>query len=114
VTDGIYTMTFRGAADWGMGMLVLRRGAVTGADMAGCLYDGRYRDDPDNLVLELKMTVPAGVTLVQGTQPRSAPYETPFNVSARKRSIESSAPILVQLPPGPVNVIVKCLRKLDD
>jgi hypothetical protein len=61
VADGIYTMTYRGAADWGMGMLVLRRGTVTGADISGCLYDGRYRDDPENLVLELDMTVPADV-----------------------------------------------------
>jgi hypothetical protein len=114
VADGIYTMTFRGAADWGMGILVLRRGEVTGADMGGCLYDGRYRDDPDNLILELKMTVPAGGTLVQGTPPQTSPYVVPFNASVPKQSIETSAPFLVHLPPGPVNVIVRCLRKLDE
>ncbi len=97
-----------------MGMLVLRRGTVTGADIGGCLYEGRYAEETDNLVFELNMTVPAGATLVQGTQPRPEPYIVPFKFRAPKRSIENSTPILVQLPPGPVNVIVKCLRPLAD
>jgi hypothetical protein len=99
--DGIYTMTYRGAISWGIGVLVLRRGTVTGADAAGGLYDGRYVEQADNVVLEMKMTVPAGMELVQGTPPQPKPYEVPFNATIPKRAIETSEPVLVPLPPGP-------------
>ena len=112
--EGIYTMTFRGAADWGMGMLVLRGGTVTGADMAGGLYDGRYIELSEALVLEMKMTVPAGVALVQGTPPQDESYDLNFSFEVSKRAIENSEPVLVILPPGPINVIVKRLRSLED
>lgn len=114
MVDGIYTMTFRGAADWGMGMLVLRRGTITGADIGGCLYEGLYTEEPENIVMQLHMTVPAGATLVQGTKPQPKPYVLSFNLHAPKRSLETSTPILVQLPPGPVNVIVRRLKTLAD
>lgn len=26
--DGIYSITFRGRADWGMGMIILQRGSI--------------------------------------------------------------------------------------
>jgi hypothetical protein len=112
--DGIYTMTFRGSADWGIGMLVLRGGKVTGADAGGALYDGRYVERPDGLLVEMTMTVPAGLSLVQGTPPQAKPYEVPFNALIPKRALENSEPVLVELPPGPVNVIVRRLRSLDD
>jgi hypothetical protein len=113
MVDGIYTMTYLGASgDWGMGMLVLRQGIVVGADAVGGLYDGRYIETPDSLNVEMAMTVPAGVTLVQGTPARPTAYQVPFNVTIPKASLEKSTPILVQLPPGPVNLIVKRIRAL--
>jgi hypothetical protein len=112
MADGIYTITFRGATGWGMGLLLLQYGTVTGADSAGALYDGRFQDETDSLVLDVKMTVPPGVALVQGSIPRATPYEVPFRASISKRAIEFSEPTLIDLPPGPVNVIVKCLRRL--
>jgi hypothetical protein len=114
MADGIYTMTFRGAVGWGTGMLVLRKGTVTGADAGGALYDGVYEEKPNDIFLDLKMHVPAGVVLVQGTPPRPTPYEVPFKATVPKAAIENSSPVLVQLPPGPINVIVKRLRKLDE
>jgi hypothetical protein len=114
MADGIYTMTYRGAADWGMGMLVLRRGQITGADTAGGLYNGRYIDQSEAIVLEMIMTVPAGVALAQGTPPRDRAYDVQFNARIPKRAIDNAQPVLVELPPGPVNVIVKRLRRLDD
>src|SRR6476661_2868288 len=38
--DGIYSVTFRGAVDWGVGMLLLLHGRIVGADVAGILFDG--------------------------------------------------------------------------
>jgi hypothetical protein len=72
--DGIYSVTFRGAVDWGVGMLLLRQGRIVGADVAGVLFDGTYRDINDALAVEVEMTVPPGATLVQELQPsRSLP-----------------------------------------
>lgn len=111
---GIYTMTYRGATGgWGMGMLVLTKGTITGADSVGGIYDGRYSENADSIILEMEMTVPPGVTLVQGTPAQPVAYKVPFNATIPKRAIETSAPVLVQLPPGPVNVIVTRLRNLD-
>jgi hypothetical protein len=58
--DGIYSITFRGRADWGMG---IQRGVVTGADVGGVLYDGRYVENGPDLQLDLTLTVPPGGTL---------------------------------------------------
>jgi len=112
VIEGIYQITFRGAADWGMGMLVLKEGTITGADVGGILYDGTYSDRDDNIEVNITLTVPAGATLVQGTPPRPTEQKVPFTASFRKPDIENRQPILVVLPPGPVNVIFNRLRKL--
>lgn len=111
--DGVYSMTYRGIAGWGGGMLVLLKGTVTGADSDGGLYDGTYQETRDDLILQLTMTVPAGMPLVQGVPPRSTQYTVPFHATVPKRSIEDSSPVLIDLPPGPVNVIVKRLRALS-
>src|SRR5215471_3431336 len=112
--DGIYAMTFRGALDWGMGMLVLRRGTVTGADASGVLYDGSYSEAAETIFLDVKMTVPPGVTLVVGTPPQPRSYVVPLNAAVSKSFIENSEPILLHLPVGPVNVILRRLRRLED
>ena len=65
--DGIYSVTFRGAVDWGIGMLVLRKGVVTGADAGGIYYDGHYRDlEMSRLLLKF---VQQALLVEQATQP---------------------------------------------
>lgn len=70
MTDGIYTMTFRGKADWGMGMLVFRQGIIAGADSGGVVYDGTYSNDGTNLLVQAKMTVPPGASATNDGQSR--------------------------------------------
>ncbi len=111
---GIYTLHFRGAAGWGMGLLELRDGIAAGADVAGALYDGTYEETDVDLTLSMHMTVPPGVTLVQGTAPRPLQYSVDFNAKIPKSSIEAREPILIDLPPGPVNVIIARLRTLPN
>ena len=113
MADGIYAITFRGATDWGMGMLLLRKGVVTGVDSGGVLYDGIFKMSGDHLTFDLKLTVPPGATLVQGTLPQTSAYTVPFQASVPIRAIQQNVPVLVQLPPGPVNVIVKFLRSIE-
>jgi hypothetical protein len=110
--DGIYALTFRGATGWGMGLLELRNGIAAGADALGATYDGTYRETDEDVTLDLNMTVPPGVSLVQGTPARPVQYSVPFSATIPKRAIDDHAPVLVELPPGPVNVIVRRLRAL--
>jgi hypothetical protein len=109
--DGIYKLTFRGAADWGIGLLELRDGIVAGADAAGATYDGTYRETDSDITLELNMNVPPGVALVQGSAPKSKHYSVPFHATIPKQAIDDGTPVYVDLPPGPVNVIVTRLRE---
>lgn len=111
--DGIYLITFRGAADWGIGMLVLQNGVVTGADAAGVLYDGDYEAQGSLVNIELRLTVPAGVSLVQGTPVQPKTYTVPAKISVDRNAFDSQETVLLELPPGPVNVIFQRLRSLN-
>jgi hypothetical protein len=114
MNDGIFTMTYRGVSgDWGMGLLMMRRGTIAGADTTGIIYDGRYTIDQSSLTFQMVMKVPPGVALVQGVPAKPTPYNVQFNASVPLDAIEKSTPVLVQLPPGPVNVILKRLRSLE-
>jgi len=108
--NGIYSITFRGAADWGMGLLVFLNGVISGVDVGGAIYDGTYVDDGQEISTKMILTVPPGVMLVQGTPPRATEFKIPFELKISKDAIENSSPVLVNLPPGPVNVIFKRLK----
>ena len=112
IMDGIYAITFRGAADWGTGMLVLKNGTVVGADVSGVLYDGTYSVLGENVVVKFIMTVPPGAALVQGVPARPESYKIPVDTVVPISSFENNNPVLLKLPPGPVNVIFKRLRAL--
>ncbi len=112
--DGIYSVTFRGAVDWGVGMLLLRQGRIVGADVSGILFDGTYRDVNDALVVEVAMTVPPGATLVQGTSAKPQPYKVEFRASIPNQAIRDGRPVLIDMPPGPVNAIFRFLRAVEN
>ncbi|MBR1224866.1 hypothetical protein JQ600_08045 [Bradyrhizobium sp. AUGA SZCCT0176] len=111
--EGIYSITFRGTSDWGMGMLLFRAGRLTGADFSGVLYDGTYRDANGMVTVAAELTVPPGSTLVQGIPARPVAYKVPFNAEVPRQAFSSGQPVLIQLPVGPVNVIFKFLRGLE-
>lgn len=112
--DGIYSITFRGAVDWGIGMLVLRKGVVTGADTGGVYYDGHYRISNFAVEFNMTMTVPPGATLVQGTAARPNAYTISFKARISKTDIDESRTVTLDLPQGPVNAIFCKLRELGD
>jgi hypothetical protein len=112
--DGIYSVTFRGAVDWGVGMLLLRKGRIVGTDVGGILFDGIYRNVNDALAVEVVMTVPPGATLVQGTSPKSQPYTVEFKATIPNQALKDGVPVLLDMPPGPVNAIFKFLRALEN
>lgn len=110
--NGIYSIAFRGQADWGLGLLVLQNGIITGADVGGVTYDGTYKDLGSALTVDLKITVPPGARLVQGTPPRPVPYDVKFKETLPKDVLSSGASVTLNMPPGPVNVIFRKLRDL--
>jgi len=111
--DGIYSIHFRGAADWGIGMLVLERGRITGADALGALYDGTYIVAGSEIEAWMTITVPPGVKLVQGTPAQPKSYQFQTNLRVPVNAIQTQQPVLMELPPGPVNMIFRRLRTLD-
>jgi hypothetical protein len=110
--NGIYSITFRGAADWGMGLLVFMNGVIAGFDVGGAQYDGNYTESAKGITADMILTVPPGVMLVQGTPPQPREYKVPFQAQVSKDAIEKSLPVLVSLPVGAVNIIFKRLRSL--
>lgn len=112
--DGIYSIAFRGSADWGIGLLLLRKGTVTGADGGGILYDGDYQDAGALIEFNITMSVPPGATLVQGTPARPTAYTISFGANIPRTALNEAHPVLLELPQGPVNVIFRRLRELRD
>lgn len=109
--EGFYSITFTGATgDSGFGIIVLDTGAVIGADATGVRYDGTYVFNPRTDLLEasITVTVPPGVTLVQGVPDRDKEWS--FELVAAFPRETSETPVLVQTPFGPVNVIFRYLR----
>src|SRR5688572_28877437 len=110
--DGIFSITFRGATDWGQGILLFQNGIIVGADTGAVLYDGTYKEDEFTVHVQMTMTVPAGGQLVQGTPILPHAYKIDFKTILTKKDVFESNPILIDLPPGPVNIIFKLLRQL--
>ncbi len=112
--DGIYSITFRGAADWGMGLLLLRNGTVVGADVGGVQYDGAYFEGPSSVDIDIVLTVPPGVQLAQGTPARATRYSFPIKSKLSTSALDGKQPATLDTPYGPVSVIFHRLRALDD
>ena len=110
--DGIFSITFRGRADWGTGLLILQNGVITGADASGALYDGSYQERGPDVDVKLTLTVPPGVTLVQGTAAQPKQYSISSETTLPIREVLEEKAILLEFPPGPVNVIFRRLRAI--
>lgn len=110
--NAIYKITFRGAVDWGIGILIFKGGVITGVDIGGALYDGEYSEKDGFLHVKMNMKVPPGVTLVQGTLPSPNEYVVEIDEMVKITDLEASNPIFFNLKPGPVNVIFQHLRDI--
>jgi hypothetical protein len=109
--EGMYSIQFRGQAGVGLGVLVLMAGRVFGSD-GGVAYDGHYEPSKNRkgyLDVTLKITVPAGVALVQGVASQPAAYW--FDLQASFHAQDNTS-LKVETPYGPVHVTVTYLRGL--
>jgi hypothetical protein len=110
--EGFFQIAFTGTAGSGFGMLVLQKGVVVGADVAGASYDGSYTENEltGQLDFEITMNAPAGVTPVQTGIPLTSPISLPIKASLLRDDIGTEKPTLVHTPLGPVNVLFKKIR----
>ena len=109
--EGFYSIVFVGqTGDSGFGIIVLDTGRVVGVDITGARYDGTYayNQQTDLIDVDLTLTVPPGVPLVQGIPARSEEWSFDFTANFPKETRES--PVEVNTPFGPVNTIFRYLR----
>lgn len=110
--NGIYSMVYRGLADWGIALLLLKDGLVCGTDANSVLFDGEYKIEGGAMQVDLQLTVPPGVALVQGTPAQPTSYQVPISANIPLSRFGTSEPTLVQTGVGPVNILVRKLRDL--
>ncbi|MGC8536923.1 MAG: hypothetical protein ACP5QR_15570 [Rhizomicrobium sp.] len=111
--DGFFRIAFTGTAGSGFGMLTFRSGIIAGADVAGMLYDGTYAENPSTGDLDIKvnMRAPAGVTPVQTGVALTADATFPISAKLPRVAMDNEAPILLQTPLGPVNLVLRKIRE---
>lgn len=113
--EGFYSITYTGAGGGiGFGVLVFDTGVVIGADVAGGRHDGTYvyNTKTEMIDAKVKLTVPAGVPLVTGVPPQAQEWSFEFTASFPRETRET--PFQVNIPSGPVNVIIRYLRGFPD
>lgn len=112
MVQGFYAVTFRGAAAWGIGMVILHDGWITGADVGGVLIDGSYVDQGDQLAITVRSRIPPGVSLVQGVPGQPAWSSGEFSAVVPKQALDNGEPVLLNASAGPVNVIFRRVREI--
>jgi hypothetical protein len=109
--DGMYQIEYAGRDGAGTAIIVLMNGIVFGHD-SGVIYDGVYgpSQSPGLINLALRLTVPAGVPLVQGVPPQPATYQ--FDLPAVIPARGAASNVRVPTPYGEVVCSVRFLRSL--
>ena len=113
--EGFYSIAFTGQfGDSGFGIIVLDTGRVVGVDVGGACFDGTYTYNQQSKLIDvdLTLTVPPGVPLVQGVPARPDEWSFDFKASFPKETNET--PVAVDTPFGPVNTIIRYLRAFPD
>jgi hypothetical protein len=108
----ICAMYYTGASGSGLGVIAFVNGVLAGADAAGGLYDGEYNtDEAGRISGKVKMTIPAGVTLVTNGAVSPSPYTVEFPIQLAA-DFTDGTPMRLELPIGPINIVFKSLRGL--
>ena len=106
--DGTYGFVYCGFEGPGMGVFRLENSKLVGADFAGSRYRGHAVIDEatGEIDLSFQMTVPPGVSLVQGTSAQDIPYTKAGRVKV-PRAFGDGEPFKVFVAPGSVTMMVK-------
>jgi hypothetical protein len=112
MTEGFFRISYTGYHGSGLGILVLRDGIVSGADVSGGVYNGIYSEEPETgkITVSVHLVVPAGVSLVQTGVSLASPADIPIAASFEQGELSGGKPVLIRTPIGPVNVILNKIR----
>jgi hypothetical protein len=113
MTSGFYSMAYTGAVGTGFGLIALSKGVIAGADVAGGMYDGTYVERTSGIDFKMMMKLPSGAIPVQTGVPLTQAMNVPFDVSL-PNDLGAEQPLLLQLPLGPINVIFKKIRDIQE
>ncbi|HCR85160.1 MAG TPA: hypothetical protein DIV86_00625 [Alphaproteobacteria bacterium] len=107
--NGIYAIYYTGAIGSGQGVVIIKDGVISGADVVGGIYDGQYKEINNQAEGLVSLTLPAGAMLVTGASSGSQPtkFDIPINLPT---NLGNGQPLLIKTPTGPINIIFKRLR----
>ncbi|MGO6815540.1 hypothetical protein ACCS67_11715 [Rhizobium brockwellii] len=109
--NGFYTAYFTGSAGNSMGMFIFLNGIITGADVGGGRYDGKYRYSVDGtrIVAEIQFSLPIGNLSITGIAAEAAPISVEM---ALELPVEFNAHDVHRLetPLGPINAKLEKIR----
>ncbi len=111
--DGLFAVEYSGLTGRGAATPVFSNGVIFGHD-GGVAYDGTYapsRSVPEQMEIQLWLTVPPGVPLVQGVPGQPAEYRFAIRTSIPARGVANQT---VQTPYGAVDYALRFLRTLPD
>ena len=108
----VYAMYYTGKAGSGHAVFVMSNGVIAGADVAGGVLDGTYRDaGKETYEVSATLTVPAGTWLVTGKVADQQPFTQEIS-ACLPTNLGGGSPVTMQTPTGPVNVVFKRLRDI--
>lgn len=114
VIDGFYAAYLSGAAAYGLAILALRKGKVSGADVTGTKIAGTYEAAADGgNRLHIDVVLPGGGLLIQGAQtpPEGDSYEIDFVLPEDFLNRKS---LRIDTKHGPINARFVRIGDIDD
>jgi hypothetical protein len=109
--DGIYIAYVSGSEGYSAILFVLRNGNLTGADIGGVKYRGRYNATETAISGTLIVSYPANSATITGfnTGPSPAPIQIPFEI---KMENIGRGYITLNTPVGPVTAAIEQVQEL--
>jgi hypothetical protein len=111
VLEGFYALYYTGRAGNGFAVIAIKDGIVTGADVTGGVYDGKYSINETKKIFEgkIKLTLPPGAFMVTGAPPSQEPSTQELPISL-PLDLDQGRHVQIQTSTGPVNIALKKLR----
>jgi len=111
--EGIYTAYFTGATGNSTGMFIFQSGVITGADVGGGRYDGKYSfsDDGTRIRGDVKFSLPVGNSTITGFAAETTPIvvEMALDLPAEFNRHDVHR---IETPLGPINAKFEKIRGL--
>ncbi|WP_417259433.1 hypothetical protein [Celeribacter sp.] len=104
--EGIYTAYMTGVAGSGLGMFVFKEGQISGADLSGLTFSGKYSVEGELVSGIIHYEMPANSVSITGAEFQrpsgviSVPFELPIEIDPEKT-------YRINTPIGPINTKFK-------